>query len=165
MKNTLPKEFIRMQKLAGIITENEYKNLSEENLLKKAFNTVLTKWAKTFQEKPDFSDEGIKKALLNLAEIEYGVLQVDPKVSDKRNLDALAKAKNIDPKPLSRWDLLKYSDDFEPDTLYVSLKFWEEGDRLYPYKEKIKEFLKSNPNIKIDKYTFNIDGDDLIITK
>jgi hypothetical protein len=165
MKNTLPKEFIRMQKLAGIITENEYKNLSEENLLKKAFNVVLTKWAKTFQEKPDFSDEGIKKALRNLAEIEYGVLQIDPKVSDKRNLDALAKAKNIDPEPLSRLQLLKYSDDFEPDTLYVDLTLWEEGDRLYPYKEKIKEFLKANPNIKIDKYSFNLDKDDLIITK
>lgn len=171
MKNTLPKEFIRMQKLAGIITENESENLSAGQSL---FKKLILKLASIFpHQAKDFSDEGIKKALKAIAETEYEILKISPLDSDERNLEALDNAKNIDHKTLKqnifgRNKLQKYADNFEPNELYVNLTKMQKGDTYGLYKDKIKDFLENQPiknKITIDNYTFTLSGNDLIITK
>jgi hypothetical protein len=132
-----------------------------ENFLSEMWNKLRSK----FQKFKDFSDAGVEKALVSIANIELDLFSGWPlKYSDPRNLEELSNQLGADPSELSGEDYEQEQLRDETKTLYLSFDMLKPGDTYFDYIEPIKQYLLSGPK-KIEDWTFEVVDGDLIMTR
>lgn len=143
-KEMMNESFLYMQKLAGIITESEYKNKLEENKFSDLVKNVFTSKTKKAEEK-----EKMAKAAAEAAE------QAERLSKSKEEIDKLnVLSNNNEFKTLLNNFATQYTEEFDKFEREIQSIYGDRGDTQYfmsdfykridPLAQPLKDFLKKN---------------------